>query len=94
MNENCNYALRPEELELRRALMRPALKWVCKLCQEQAASGRYYILENPLRDLITHIRQLSAQKASVERAAPVELAESSGTSTLPEREPVMNCCLY
>ena len=49
MNENCNYALRPEELELRRALMRPALKWVCKLCQEQAASGRYYILENPLR---------------------------------------------
>ena len=44
-------------------------------------------------ELFAHSRQLSAQMATVDRSPPVELAESSGTSTPPEREPVMDCRL-
>ena len=44
-------------------------------------------------NLITHSRQLSAQMATVGRSPSMELAESSGPSTPPDREPVMNCRL-
>ena len=48
INQNCNYAHRLRELEVMREEDAPMRKFICDLLLEQHASGRFFILENPL----------------------------------------------